>query len=89
MAIAETCVESIILAEELCTFGNKGAISDVGVGAIIAEAAMHGAFLSADINLAGIKNQEYVATARAKKEQLIKIAEEARAKAIAVVKERM
>ena len=89
MAIAETCVEAVLLAEDLAPYGNKGAISDVGVGAYIAEAAMHGALLSAEINLGGIKDQEYVSKAREKMAALIKTAAESRSRSVAQVRERM
>ena len=89
MDIAATCVEIIELAVDLAAYGNKGAISDVGVGAYIAEASMEGALLSADINLGGIKDQEYVKNAVAKRDRLRQKAQELRAKAVEAVKERM
>ncbi|MDD2370643.1 MAG: cyclodeaminase/cyclohydrolase family protein [Firmicutes bacterium] len=89
LMIAETCVEIIVLASEICSYGNKGAISDVGVGAYVAEAAMHGAILSADINLGGIKNETYVKQATEKRNKLIETATKSREKAISIVRERM
>lgn len=89
LMIAETCVEIIILAAEICSYGNKGAISDVGVGAYVAEASMYGAILSADINLGGIKNEAYVKQATEKRDKLIETATKAREKAVAIVRERM
>ena len=89
MEIAEVCVKVTELAVELAAYGNKGAISDVGVGAYIAEASMHGALLSAEINLGGIKDEAYVKAAREKMASLIQAAADNRAKAVEVVKERM
>lgn len=89
LGIAETCVEIIELSVNLVAYGNKGAISDVGVGAYIAEASMEGALLSVDINLGGIKDQEYVNQATVKMENLRSKARELREKTIAVVKVRM
>ena len=89
LEIAETCVEVIELAVSLAAYGNKGAISDVGVGAYIAEASMEGALLSVDINLGGIKDQEYVKNATMKRDSLRSKAKELREKAVAVVKVRM
>lgn len=89
LEIAAVCVMSIALAAELCAYGNKGAISDVGVGAYIAEAAMMGALLSVDINLGGIKNEAYVKEATAKKNALIAQAATYREQAIKSVRERM
>ena len=89
LTIAETCLEIIELAAEICSYGNKTAISDVGVGAYVAEATLHGALLSVDINLGGIKDKEYVDRAGARKAILINKAREAREKAVVIVKERM
>ncbi len=89
LRIAETCVEIIVLAAEICSYGNKGAISDVGVGAYVAESAMYGAILSADINLSGIKNESYVRQATEKRNKLIETATKAREQAVSIVRERM
>ena len=89
LTIAETCLEIIELAAEICSYGNKTAISDVGVGAYVAEASLHGALLSVDINLGGIKDKEYVDRASARKAIFINKAREAREKAVVIVKERM
>lgn len=89
LKIAETCLEVIELAAEICVYGNKTAISDVGVGAYIAEASLYGAFLSVDINLGGIKDKEYVNKISTRKAIIINRAIEAREKAIVIVKERM
>ena len=89
LTIAETCLEVIELACEICSYGNKSAISDVGVGAYIAEAALQGALLSVDINLGGIKDQAYVDNASARKNALLTKARECREKAVVIVKERL
>lgn len=89
MEIAEVCVEVTRLALDLASYGNKGAISDVGVGAYIAEASMHGALLSAEINLGGIKDEAYVKAAREKMAALVQTAADNRAKTVEIVRERM
>lgn len=89
LEIAATCVEILEIAVSLAAYGNKSAISDVGVGAYIAEASMEGALLSVDINLGGIKDQEYVKMATEKRDNLRAKARELREKSVAVVKVRM
>lgn len=89
LEIAVTCVEILEIAVSLAAYGNKSAISDVGVGAYIAEASMEGALLSVDINLGGIKDQEYVKMATEKRDNLRAKARELREKSVAVVKVRM
>lgn len=89
LKIARTCLESLKLADQISTIGNKTAISDVGVGAYVAEAALNGALLSVDINVPMIKDEEYVKQAIAEKEALIAEAKVLKEKTIAVVQERM
>lgn len=89
LEIAKTCLEALKLADQLAGIGNKTAISDVGVGAYVAEAALNGALLSVDINVPMIKNEDYVKKALAEKEALIAEAKALREKTLAVVQERM
>jgi formiminotetrahydrofolate cyclodeaminase len=89
LEIARVCLEALKIAEELSTIGNKGAISDVGVGAYVAEAALNSVLLSVDINIPSIKDQEYVAKALAEKNRLIVEAKALREKAVSQVQDRM
>jgi formiminotetrahydrofolate cyclodeaminase len=89
MEIARVCLDVLKLADELSVFGNKGAISDVGVGAYVAEAALNGVLLSVDINVPSIKDSAYVEKVNAEKNQLIAEAKALREKAVSKVQERM
>jgi len=89
LEIARVCLETLKIAEELSTFGNKTAISDVGVGAFVAEAALNSVLLSVDINIPSIKDTAYVEKANAEKERLIAEAKELKEKAVSQVLERM
>lgn len=89
LEIARVCLEALKIAEELSAFGNKGAISDVGVGAYVAEAALNSVLLSVDINVPSIKDADYVAKANAEKDRLIAEAKALREKAVSQVQERM
>jgi formiminotetrahydrofolate cyclodeaminase len=89
MEIARVCLQGLELAEELSTIGNKGAISDVGVAAYVAEAALNSVLLSVDINIPSIKDADYVEKIQAEKYALIVKAAQLREKAVAQVRERM
>ena len=89
LEICQCCLEIIAEAEELSKYGNKMAISDVGVGAMVGEAAMRACMLSVDINLPGIKDQAFVAKVKAEREHLFVQAEELKLLAMARVKEKM
>lgn len=65
MQIAEACVEVLRLCKPIAEKGNVGAVSDAGVAALLAEAALRSAALNVLINLAAIKDAEFVARERA------------------------
>ena len=89
MEICRTCLEVLKIAMPLAAYGNKGAISDVGVGAYVAEAALRSAMLSVDINLPGIKDAAFVEKYRSERRQLFADADELKLMAVAKVKERL
>ncbi len=64
LKIAERCAAVVSLALPAARMGNKWAVSDAGVGALLGEAAMHSALLNVEINLASIQDAAYVAEAR-------------------------
>lgn len=89
LEICRCCLEIITEADELSKYGNKMAISDVGVGAMVGEAALRACMLSVDINLPSIKDQAFVAKVKAEREHLFVQAEERKLLALAAVKVKM
>ncbi|MTV47402.1 formimidoyltetrahydrofolate cyclodeaminase [Heliobacillus mobilis] len=89
LTIGETCLEALASAVELAVVGNKMAISDVGVGAYLAEAALKGALLNVDINLPAIKDETFVAESAARRDRLIEQALALRDTAVAEVLKRI
>lgn len=55
---AEKCLEILKHQETIATYGNKNAVSDVGVGALMALAGLEGAVLNVKINLPGITDEK-------------------------------
>ncbi|MCW2278335.1 cyclodeaminase/cyclohydrolase family protein [Heliophilum fasciatum] len=89
LAIAAACLEGLRIAEALAPIGSKLAISDVGVGAYLGEAALKAALLSVEINLPAIDDAAYVAGIRDKMTQLVAEAAKLQASAVSIVRERM
>ena len=52
-------LESMELIEAMAEQGNPNSVSDAGVGAICAKAAVNGAFLNVKINAAGIDDRAF------------------------------
>ncbi|MDX1534148.1 MAG: cyclodeaminase/cyclohydrolase family protein [Thermoplasmata archaeon] len=64
------CVEVLRLLRVMADGANKNAVSDVGVGAHLALAALKSAFLNVDINLGSIDDEAFVTNMRSKVEEL-------------------
>jgi len=89
LEICETCLDILKKAETLSHFGNKMAISDVGVGAYVLEAALRACMLSVDINVPTIKDAAFVADVTNRRARLFAEAEDLKIKALTHVKEMM
>lgn len=89
LGISQNCFRVLQLAQKLAPIGNKGAISDVGVSAYLAESALKSAMLSVDINLPGIKDTEYQERVKAERARLFEQAAIICAETVAVVQSRM
>ncbi len=66
LTIAERCAQVVDLAMPAAEMGNQWAVSDAGVGVLLAEAAMRAALLNVTINLASIKDAAFVEDAEAR-----------------------
>ncbi|MCL5779969.1 MAG: cyclodeaminase/cyclohydrolase family protein [Firmicutes bacterium] len=89
LEIAGTCLSGLKAANSLAAIGAKLAISDVGVGAHLLEAALKGALMMVDANLVYINDLEKVKNIIAEKEQLILEAEEISRSTLTSVRGRM
>jgi formiminotetrahydrofolate cyclodeaminase len=89
LGIAQNCFKVLQLAQELAPIGNKGAISDVGVSAYLAENALKSAMLSVDINLPQIKDEGYREKVKAERAKLFEQAAAICADTVAVVQSRL
>lgn len=56
---AKTCLRVLELQKDFAESGNSSALSDVGVGALLAHAGCEGAILNVMINLGSLKDQDY------------------------------
>jgi formiminotetrahydrofolate cyclodeaminase len=72
MEIAQACVEVLALCGPIAEKGNVAAVSDAGVGALLAEAALRSAALNVQINLAAIKDAKFVADSSRQLKRLLR-----------------
>jgi len=71
MQIAEACVAVMELCRPAAEKGNINAVSDVGVGMLMAEAGLRSAALNVLINLGWIKDEAFVSDNRKKLDDLL------------------
>ena len=63
--------KALLLTERIVGKSNENAASDLGVAALNLKAAVQGAWLNVQINLDGIKDEEFVNDCRAKSEYIL------------------
>lgn len=66
LTVAKESLEVLKIQKSFGDFGNPNAITDVGVGALLAYAGLEGALFNVLINLQSIKDEEYVKEIREK-----------------------
>jgi len=71
MQIAEACVQVLDLCTPMAEKGNRLAVSDAGVAALLAEAGLRSAALNVLINLAYIEDEVFVRREQAKLDGLL------------------
>lgn len=89
MEIAGVCLKVLRLTDRLSTIGVKMAISDAGVAALMAEAALKGVLLSVEINTPMISDRDYVLRITKEKEKIATEAKILRDEILAVVGDRI
>jgi formiminotetrahydrofolate cyclodeaminase len=72
MRVAEACVAVMDLCNPAAEKGNTNAVSDVGVGILMAEAGLRSAALNVLINLGWMKDTQYVSETRRKLDGLLR-----------------
>lgn len=62
----EAAVSAMSLLPDLARFGNPNAVTDMGVGALLLDAALSGAAMNVEVNLASIADEEFAQAAQDK-----------------------
>lgn len=82
---SKTSLEILKLSKPLAVYGNQNAITDAGVGALLACAGVEGAAFNVLINLGDVDDQEYVESMKKECDQLVKEAKALRDEAVDIV----
>jgi glutamate formiminotransferase/formiminotetrahydrofolate cyclodeaminase len=71
LQMMRTAHDQFAMLEAMASEGNPNSVSDAGVGAICALAAVEGGWLNVMINLGGLKNKEVASTIRIEADEII------------------
>jgi formiminotetrahydrofolate cyclodeaminase len=71
LSIMRKCCEAIRLHKDFAEKGNRLAVSDAGVGALLCKAALLGASLNVSINTAGMADRDYAERADGEAERML------------------
>jgi formiminotetrahydrofolate cyclodeaminase len=85
MDVARRCLRALDLASDVVKMGNPNTLSDAGCGARFLDAGLRGALYNVRINLGSIKDEAYVAEARAEVERISAAADEHLGKVLGLV----
>ncbi len=85
LKVMQLSLETFDIIEAMAKIGNPNSVTDAGVGALCARAAVHGAFLNVKINTGDLKDEKYVAKVLKEGERMIKKADKLEATVMKVV----
>ena len=86
---AQSCCEVLEQLKVLALHGNKNAISDVGVAALMGEAGLNGAIFNVKINLLGLDDETEKTTKRNECDALVKKAAQLKNEVLQIVQEKI
>lgn len=89
LSCAEKCYRLLELQDVFTKYGNVNAITDIGVGVLLAYSGLEGALLNVTINLGSIKDEEYKKVISAKTSSLLSSAKELKEKSLETVYARL
>lgn len=89
MKTAEKCFEILNNQKTIAQYGNKNAVSDAGVGALLALSGLEGAIMNVNINLPGINDENLRVESKDKCEIMQKEAKELQVKILDIVNSRI
>ena len=82
-------LESFSIIQKMAEIGNPNSVSDAGVGALCARAAVRGAYLNVKINAVGFEDNAYIETILAEAEKMLLEAETLEETVLSIVKQKI
>ena len=89
LKVMELCFATFDIIEDMVKRGNPNSVTDAGVGALCARAAVHGAYLNVKINSSGLKDATFVETTLKRAKEIITQTDLREKQILQMVNERM
>ena len=89
LKVMEITCESFDVIKAMVEIGNPNSVTDAGVGALCARAAVNGAYLNVKVNISSLKDKSYVSETLAKADDIVRFANEKEAEILKMVNEKM
>lgn len=87
--VMKKSLESFELMKAMAEVGNPNSVSDAGVGALCARAAIHGAYLNVKINVGGLEDEKYVQKVLKEGQKMSKMADKLEKEVMKLVEEKL
>jgi len=87
--VMEVSLKSFEVIKTMANSGNPNSVTDAGVGALCARAAIRGAFLNVQINCGDLKDKKYVANVLKQGKRICQQAEKAEKDIMKIVDKKM
>jgi glutamate formiminotransferase/formiminotetrahydrofolate cyclodeaminase len=89
LKVMEITCESFDVIKAMVEIGNPNSMTDAGVGALCARAAVNGAYLNVKVNISSLKDKSYVSETLAKADDIVRFANEKETEILKMVNEKM
>ena len=87
--VMQTSFDSFEIIKEMAKIGNPNSVTDAGVGALCARAAVHGSFLNVKVNTMDLKDKKYVAEVLKKGKQILQKTEKYEKEILKIVNQKI
>ncbi|HMX39532.1 MAG TPA: glutamate formimidoyltransferase [Saprospiraceae bacterium] len=87
--VMQLTMQTLPLIRQMVETGNPNSITDAGVGALCARAAVIGTYMNVKVNTSGLDDKEYVAQVLAEGERMVAAAQQAESEIIAFIQSKI
>lgn len=87
--VMQLAFDSIPLIKQMVESGNPNSVTDAGVGALCARAAVRGAYMNIQVNASGLEDKEYTAQVLAEGKRMVEATDKAEQEILTLLEEKL